>query len=378
MKSNKKVFLLGPAHPFRGGIADTQNQLAQNLKLLGYQVFVYTFTKQYPNFFFPGKTQFSDEQPPNAIKIERKIHSYKPTNWNKVAQTINAEKPDTVIFRYWSPVLAPCWAGIARNLDKEIKKIGLIDNWKPHEKKPWDSLLTRIFYKQMNGFATLSFAVGLQIESTLPNSPVWKGFHPIADNLPPAIPQEKARKILGWPENKKIVLFFGLVRKYKGLDLLITAFSKPPLYKSDVVLAIVGEAYESEKKYTEMIESLALKDRVLLDFNYATTEKARIVFSAADLVAQTYRNATQSGVTPLAYHFQVPLLVSDIPGLKTPVLEDSTGEICKIDPLEIAERLSFMFSGDVLTQCKSAFLKVKNKYHWRTFGKSLMAFINQI
>jgi hypothetical protein len=153
MKSNKKVFLLGPAHPFRGGIADTQNQLAQNLKLLGYQVFVYTFTKQYPNFFFPGKTQFSDEQPPNAIKIERKIHSYKPTNWNKVAQTINAEKPDTVIFRYWSPVLAPCWAGIARNLDKEIKKIGLIDNWKPHEKKPWDSLLTRIFYKQMNGFA---------------------------------------------------------------------------------------------------------------------------------------------------------------------------------------------------------------------------------
>ena len=127
-----------------------------------------------------------------------------------------------------------------------------------------------------------------------------------------------------------------------------------------------------------MIESLALKDRVLLDLNYATTEKARLVFSAADLVAQTYRSATQSGVTPMAYHFQVPLLVSDIPSLKTPVLEDSTGEICKINPQEIAERLSYMFSGDVLTRCKSAFLKLKNKYQWRTFGKSLMAFINRI
>ena len=256
MKDKKKVLILGPAYPFRGGIADTQNYLAQNLKNLGHEVVVFTFKTQYPKLLFPGKTQFSNESPPLRVNIKRKIHSFNPLNWRRVASSINQENPDVVIFRYWTPFLAPCWYGIGLNLNKAIKKIGLVDNWIPHETRPWDKTLTQLFSSQMDGFATLSEAVGNQIKADLPKRPVWKGFHPIADQLPPPLSKEKARDDLGWPKDKKIVLFFGLIRKYKGLDLLIEAFSNPPLKDSDVILVIVGEAYESQDKYVQLIHCL--------------------------------------------------------------------------------------------------------------------------
>ena len=378
MKNKKKVLLLGPAHPFRGGIADTQNYLAQNLESLGHEVTVFTFTSQYPKLLFPGKTQFSDEKAPGELNIKRKIHSFNPFNWSKVARSINRIKPDYVIFRYWTPFMAPCWYSIAQGINKTIKKIGLVDNWIPHETRFWDKSLTRLFSRQVDGFASLSKAVGDQISSDNPQLPVWKGFHPIADKLPQAIEQKKARKALGWPQDKKIVLFFGLIRKYKGLDLLIEAFSKTPLNHSKVILAIVGEAYESQKKYIKLIQKLDLNERIICDFNYANTQKASQVFCAADVIAQTYISATQSGVTPLAYHFHTPLLVSNIPGLCTPILEDQTGIITEIDPEKIAENLQKILFDDALPNFQDAFKKVRKKYSWKSYGQSLMTFMAQL
>lgn len=378
MKDKKKVLLLGPAHPFRGGIADTQNYLAQNLNALGHEVTVFTFTTQYPKLLFPGKTQFSDEKAPDQLNIKRKIHSFNPFNWSKVAQSINQLNPDYVIFRYWTPFLAPCWYGIARKIHKTIKKMGLVDNWIPHEPKFWDKTLTQLFSSQMDGFASLSTAVGDQIVSDNPQLPVWRGFHPITDHLPQAIPQEKAREALGWPQDKKIVLFFGLIRKYKGLNLLIEAFSKIPLNRSDVILAIVGEAYEPKQKYTELIRKLNLKERIICDFNYANSQKASQVFCAADVVAQTYTSATQSGVTPLAYHFKTPLLVSDLAGLRSPILEDQTGIVSEIKAEKIAENLNKILSNDKLSQFQPSFQKVGDKYSWKSFGLSLMNFMGQL
>ena len=378
MKDKRKVLLLGPARPFRGGIADTQNYLAQNLYALGHEVSVFTFTTQYPKLLFPGKTQFANERVPDQINIKRKIHSFNPFNWFKAVRSINLLKPDYVIFRYWTPFLAPCWYGIARGLNKKIQKIGLVDNWTPHETKYWDKILTQLFSSQMDGFATLSTAVGDQITSDKPQAPVWKGFHPIADHLPQTISQRKARKILGWPQDKKIVLFFGLVRKYKGLGLLIEAFSKTPLNRSDVILAIVGEAYESQHKYTELIQRLNLKDRVICDFNYANIQKTSHVFCAADVIAQTYISATQSGVTPLAYHFKIPLLVSDLAGLSTPILEDQTGMITEIESQKIAENLDEMLCEKRLSDYQPFFQKIGQKYSWRSFGQSLMSFMDEL
>lgn len=378
MKDKKKVLLLGPAHPFRGGIADTQNYLAQNLNALGHEVTVFTFTTQYPKLLFPGKTQFSDEKAPDQLNIKMKIHSFNPFNWSKVAQSINQINPDYVIFRYWTPFLAPCWYGIAREIHKTIKKIGLVDNWIPHEPKFWDKTLTQLFSSQMDGFASLSTAVGDQILTNKHQLPVWKGFHPIADHLPQTIPQEKAREALGWPQDKKIVLFFGLIRKYKGLDMLIEAFSKTPLNRLDVILAIVGEAYEPQLKYTELIRKLNLEERIICDFNYANSQKASQVFCAADVIALTYTSATQSGVTSLAYHFKIPLLVSDLAGLRNPILEDQTGMITEIKAEKIAVNLNKILSDDSLSEFQPSFQKVGKKYSWKSFGQSLMSFMAQL
>ena len=378
MKDKKKVLLLGPAHPFRGGIADTQNYLAQNLNALGHEVTVFTFTTQYPKLLFPGKTQFSDEKAPDQLNIKMKIHSFNPFNWSKVAQSINQINPDYVIFRYWTPFLAPCWYGIAREIHKTIKKIGLVDNWIPHEPKFWDKTLTQLFSSQMDGFASLSTAVGDQILTNKHQLPVWKGFHPIADHLPQTIPQEKAREALGWPQDKKIVLFFGLIRKYKGLDMLIEAFSKTPLNRLDVILAIVGEAYEPQLKYTELIRKLNLEERIICDFNYANSQKASQVFCAADVIALTYTSATQSGVTSLAYHFKIPLLVSDLAGLRNPILEDQTGMITEIKAEKIAVNLNKILSDDSLSEFQPSFQKVGDKYSWKSFGLSLMNFMGQL
>lgn len=378
MKDKKKVLLLGPAYPFRGGIAETQNYLAQNLMALGYEVKLYTFTTQYPKLFFPGKTQFSDEKEPDQLDIKRKVHSFNPFNWIKVARGINQLKPDYVIFRYWTPFLAPCWYGIARIIDKKIKKIGLVDNWIPHETGFGDKTLTKMFSSQMNGFASLSNAVGDQISLDKPDLPVWRGFHPIAEQLPQAISREKAREKLGWPKDKKIVLFFGLIRKYKGLDLLIEGFSHAPLNHSDTILAIVGESYEPKQKYIELIQKHKLNDRVICDFNYANTQKATFVFCASDVVAQTYISATQSGVTPLAYHYQTPLLVSDLPGLRTPIIEDHTGIVTQIEPKKIAQNLQKLLRDQVLLNYQASFKKVEKKYHWKSFGQSLMDFMNNL
>ena len=378
MKDKKKVLLLGPAHPFRGGIADTQNYLAQNLNTLGHEVTVFTFTTQYPKLLFPGKTQFSDEKAPDQLNIKMKIHSFNPFNWSKVAQSINQINPDYVIFRYWTPFLAPCWYGIAREIHKTIKKIGLVDNWIPHEPKFWDKTLTQLFSSQMDGFASLSTAVGDQILTNKHQLPVWKGFHPIADHLPQTIPQEKAREALGWPQDKKIVLFFGLIRKYKGLDMLIEAFSKTPLNRLDVILAIVGEAYEPQLKYTKLIRKLNLEERIICDFNYANSQKASQVFSAADVIALTYTSATQSGVTSLAYHFKIPLLVSDLAGLRNPILEDQTGMITEIKAEKIAVNLNKILSDDSLSEFQPSFQKVGDKYSWKSFGLSLMNFMGQL
>ena len=378
MMDKKKVLLLGPAHPFRGGIADTQNHLAKNIESLGHEVTVFTFTSQYPKLLFPGKTQLSEEKAPEQLNIKRKIHSFNPFNWSKVAGSINLIKPDYVIFRYWTPLMAPCWYSVACGINKNIKKIGVVDNWIPHETRIWDKTLTRLFSKRMDGFASLSKAVGDQISSDNPQLPVWKGFHPIADKLPQAISKEKARMVLGWPQDKKIVLFFGLIRKYKGLDLLIEAFSQAPLNHSGVILAIVGEAYEPSEKYTRLIRKYKLSERVICDFNYANTQKSTFVFCAADVVAQTYVSATQSGVTPLAYHYKTPLLVSDLPGLKTPILEDHTGIVTKIDPKKIAESIQKILRDEMRLNFQDSFQKVEKKYSWKSFGQSLMDFMAKL
>ena len=378
MRVKKKVLLLGPAYPYRGGIADTQNYLAQNLSRLGHEVLVYTFKYQYPKLLFPGKTQYSSVPMPKGIDIKRKIHSINPINWIKISNEINHYDPEIVLFRYWTPFLAPCWIWIAKRLSSKIKKIALVDNWIPHDKKPWDKTMNDLFGKTMDAFVTLSNAVVKEIMEDKPKTPIWSGFHPIADDLPKIISKAQARKKLGWSKEKNIVLFFGLIRKYKGLDLLIEAFSKSPLKSSKTLLAIVGEPYEKKEKYVSLIHQLKLEDRIMCDFNYADRELTRDVICAADVVAQTYRSATQSGVTPLAYYYQTPLLVSNLPGLKAPIEKDGTGVVTEKTPEKIANNLYEILKENNLLYYQKNLSQTLKNYTWQHFCKSMLSFINSV
>lgn len=378
MRVKKKVLLLGPAYPYRGGIADTQNYLAQNLSRLGHEVLVYTFKYQYPKLLFPGKTQYSSVPMPKGIDIKRKIHSINPINWIKISNEINHYDPDIVLFRYWTPFLAPCWIWIAKRLSSKIKKIALVDNWIPHDKKPWDKTMNDLFGKTMDAFVTLSNAVAKEIMEDKPKTPIWSGFHPIADDLPKIISKAVARKKLGWSKEKNIVLFFGLIRKYKGLDLLIEAFSKSPLKSSKTLLVIVGEPYEKKEKYVSLIHQLKLEDRIICDFNYADRELTRDVICAADVVAQTYRSATQSGVTPLAYYYQTPLLVSNLPGLKAPIEKDGTGVVTEKAPEKIANNLYEILQENNLLYYQKNLSQTLKNYTWQYFCKSMLSFINSV
>ena len=374
----KRFILLGPAHPYRGGIAETQNYLAKNLSNLGYEVLLFTFKFQYPKILFPGKTQYTSKTYPNGIVIKRKVNSVNPFNWIKVTEEINEYNPDVVFFRYWTPFISPCWSSIAYGLSKKIKKVAFVDNWIPHERSYFDNKMNNFFRNKMNAFITLSTSVANEIKLNSSENLIFEGFHPISDDLPEVISRNKARKKLGWSKDKKIVLFFGIIRKYKGLDLLIESFSKSPLKSSNTVLAIVGEPYEKEKKYTKLVQNLNLEERVICDFNYADNYKARDVICAADVIAQTYRSASQSGVTPLAYYYQTPILVSDLPGLKEPILRDGTGIISDKNPKNIAENLKKILEEESLSNYKKQIIKIVKKYDWKSFCKSIVNLLEDI
>ncbi|MEQ9186588.1 MAG: glycosyltransferase, partial [Cryomorphaceae bacterium] len=261
--TKQKVVIIGPAHPFRGGIADTNEAMARAFQRGGSDVTLVTFTVQYPDLLFPGKTQFSTDPAPEGLDIRRIIHSFNPMNWISAAREIRRLNPDVVIMRYWLPFLAPCFGIIARLLPKKVTVIGLTDNVIPHEKRFMDAGFTWFFMRGCDGFMALSSSVlqDLRALSKLPSSYFP---HPINDQLPPPIPKVDARELLQLEPDGIYLLFFGFIRKYKGLDLLLEAMGNEKLRQRGVKLIVAGESYDGMDEYHEIIARLGLEDRVML------------------------------------------------------------------------------------------------------------------
>ena len=376
-KAALDYLIIGPAYPFRGGIAETQHQLALALQNKGKRVELVTFTKLYPKIIFPGKTQLSQESAPDGLIIKSLLHAYNPLKWSQVLNYIKSKSPRVVVFRYYTPFLALAYAGIAKKLPDGIKKIALVDNWIPHEKRRFDKKLNALLAKQMDAFTSLSPFVAKQIEKNF-TGPVWAGFHPINRNLCTKIPQQKAKSILSWDADVAYVLFFGLIRKYKGLELLIQAFDSPELKKKNIKLYVAGECYENESKYIHLIESLELQNQIVLDFNFKNNSQIQQLFSAASLVAQTYHTATQSGVTPLAYCYEKPLLVSDIEGLRTPIEKDQTGLVVKKKPEAIAAGIIKLLEKQEYNRFEKNIKKASEKYSWKSYSDQWDEFVSNI
>ncbi len=342
---------------------------------------MYTFTLQYPGFLFPGKTQFTNDPAPAGLTISRKINSCNPFNWIKVGNQIRNKKPDMVVFAYWMSFMAPCFGTIAKQIRKNHKTrcIGLIHNMIPHEPNVLDKYLPPSFVKQMDGFTTLSHAVIKDIDQfDKHNKPKSWAPHPIYDHYGELIDKIEARKQLGLSADGKYVLFFGFIRDYKGLDLLIDAFGDLRLQDMGVRLLVAGEFYGDPQPYLNRIRSLDISDIVILHNDYIPDNKVNLYFRACDIVAQPYKTATQSGVTQVAFHFECPMLVTNVGGLPEIVPDGKIGYVVNPDAQDIADALVRYYKENKEEEFTAGVREEKLKYGWDRMTAAVLNSYSQI
>lgn len=373
-----KIVFVGPAHPFRGGIAAFNDKLAEELSLQGHEVIIYTFKLQYPSFLFPGESQYSDSPKINNIKTIELINSINPLNWISSASKIKKEKADIVISRFWLPFMGPSLGSILRQLkSKKTRVISIVDNAIPHESRPGDKAFTKYFLKGNDAFITLSKEVKKELEGFKTNKEILFTPHPLYDHYGELIDLLEAKKKLNLDQSKKYILFFGLVREYKGLDLLLKAYSETKDLQEEVEIIIAGEYYEKKEKYDSLIESLGIQDKVHQSNGFIPDHEVNLYFSACDLVVQPYKTATQSGVTQVAYHFEKPMIVTNVGGLAEICPDGKVGYISEPNTDNLAEKLEQFFSGDS-NRFQSTIQEEKEKYSWSIFIDKLLSLYNRI
>ena len=376
--SNKKVIIIGPAFPFRGGIANFNNALAQEYQRRGDEVTLYSFSLQYPSFLFPGTTQYEIGVAPKNLKIKTLINSVNPFNWISVASKINKDQPDYVIIRYWLPFMAPCLGSIARLLNKKIKIIAIADNIIPHEKRIGDTFFTRYFVKSCDAFVSLSESV-LDDISMFTDS-TFKKFipHPIYDIFGDTITKEKAIENLGLNPKDKHLLFFGFVRKYKGLDLMLQAMADSRIIDLGIKLIIAGEFYDDKTVYTDMINNLGIVNNIIIKGDFIPSDKVKDYFCAVDMITQTYLTATQSGVTQIAYSFNRPMLVTDVGGLAEIVPNNKVGYVTSKNPTEIADVIIDFYKNNKEKEFSNNARLEKKRFRWKFFVEGIDELMNSV
>ena len=341
-----KVIIIGPAHPLRGGLATFDQRLAKEFQDQGYDCCIYSFSLQYPSFLFPGKTQYTDDPPPDGIKIFTRINSVNPANWLLVGRELKKANPDIIVVRYWLPFMGPALGTILR-IDRKnhhSRVVAITDNILPHEKRPGDRGFTQYFLRSCDAFVTMSEKVMSDLRVFEKTKPAVQLPHPLYDNFGEAVSRYEARAYLrgqGLPigNDEKILLFFGFIRKYKGLDILLDAMAQPSVQAARIKLMIAGEFYEDPGPYQDQIAKLGLSPSLILKTDFIPDREVRYYLCAADAVIQPYRNATQSGVTPLAYHFERPMIVSDVGGLPSLVPHEKAGLVAGADPVSLAKAI---------------------------------------
>ena len=384
-----KIILLGTTYPYRGGLATFNERLARQFREEGHEVELWTFTLQYPSFLFPGKTQYSSEQPPANLAIRRVLNSCNPFNWLRVGRQIRKAAPDMLVCCYWMAFFAPAYGLISRMARRngKTKTIALVHNMMPHEPSILDKLFAPYFVASQDGFIALSESVKEdieKIESSLPCgegrggvSPVSVSPHPIYDHYGERMSKAEACQALNIPADKQYMLFFGLVRAYKGLDLLLDAFAQIKDQLPSLQLIIAGEFYEHEDKYRSQIVANKLSDRVILRNEFIPDADLRKYFGAADLIVQPYKSATQSGVTQVAFHFEKPMLVTNVGGLGEIVHDHQMGYACEPSADAIAADLLDYFTNDRQADYTSYLKKEKTKYAWSNITRAFLTILSK-
>ena len=348
--AQKKIVIIGPAHPLRGGIAIFNQRLCRQFKEEGHECSIYSFSLQYPSFFFPGTSQYTNEPAPTDVEIYSVINSIHPLNWLQVGNEIRRIKPDIVLVRYWLPLMGPALGSVLRRIRKNHHTyiIALTDNVIPHEKRFGDVPFTRYFLKACDAFITMSEKVMTDLRSFEPTKPAKLVYHPLYDNFGDPVSKAIAREKLGIKQDEKVILFFGFIRHYKGLDLLLQAMKivkdrQQQSGAANIKLLVAGEFYEDDKPYREQIQQLGIEDMLILRTDFIPDSEVKYFMCASDMVIQPYRNATQSGVTPLAYHFEKPMVVTNVGGLAALVPHEQVGLVAEPDPQSLADSIRRYF-----------------------------------
>ena len=369
------VIIIGPAHPLRGGGITTFNQrMARQFQGDGHQTTIYSFSLQYPGFLFPGKSQFTDEPAPKDLDIRSRINSINPFNWASIGNEIKKINPDIVVVRFWIPFMGPCLGTILRIIkkNKHTKIICIADNILPHEKRFGDKPFTRYFIKPVDAFITMSEKVFNDLKTFTSKKAVLIN-HPLYDNFGEKISKQEARKKLGIENEELVILFFGFIRKYKGLDILLDAMKiisgNPQTRKPKLLIA--GEFYDDKKIYDEQIDRLGIREQLILHTNFIPDGEVKNYMCAADVVIQPYRNATQSGVIPLAYHYEVPMIVTNVGGLPAMVPDNKVGLVAEPTAESLAKKIVEYFDKGE-NYFLPSLLEEKKRFSWAKLLQSIL------
>ena len=372
-----KIAILSCFYPYRGGISQFNACLFEELSK-GHIVKAFNFSRQYPEFLFPGKTQYVTEDD-EAVPVESVslLDTANPFSYIKTYRAIREWQPDVLIVRYWMSYFAPSLGYITRKMKKHCKVISILDNVVPHEPHFFDAPMTRYFLKGSTGSVTLCEAVSKDLLALKPDAEYTVIQHPLYSHFGMKKDRSEAERKLSLKPGKKNILFFGLIREYKGLDILLEAFRD---LDDSYQLIIAGEPYGSFDKYQKIIDSLPGKDRIFMDLKYIKDSEVSDYFSAADIAVLPYRSATQSGISSVSYHFEVPMIVTNVGGLKETIGDRGTGLVANEGtPEAIRKEIEKYFADPCIKEnCIQSIRVEKDRLSWNTFARKLTEFIGQL
>jgi glycosyltransferase involved in cell wall biosynthesis len=383
LRGNDNLFMriafLSPFYPYRGGIAQFSDSLYNELRKTN-DVKAFTFKRQYPSVFFPGKSQFVLEDDLNrGISAERVLDTINPFTFAKTSLMISDFKPDIFLLSYWMPFFAPSFgriAGSVKKIDNRVKIVSIMHNVLPHEKRTGDIPLTKYFLNKCSGFAVLNEESKRQLLSIKPDAKYLVRAHPLYDHYGDKVDKQEARIKLSIPPDKKVILFFGLIRGYKGLDLLIEAMKK---LDDSHLLLIAGEVYGKFDKYNELIEKYSLQNKIKLNLKYIPDKELPLYFSAADVCVLPYRSGTQSGIVAVSYYFRLPVIVTDTGGLKEMVEEGKTGlVVSKPEPELLAHAIDKFMKIKDNSHFEENIEKFRQEHSWKSFAEKLIEFCKSL
>lgn len=367
-----KITILGPAHPYRGGIAAYSERLAHQFQMEGHDVDMVTFTLQYPGFLFPGKTQYSPDPAPADLKIVRRVNSCNPFNWIAVGREICRMAPDMLVIGFWLPFMSPCFGTIARlaRRNKHTRVVTVLHNLIPHEHRIGDRPLARYFCSSVDAFMALSKSVLADIDVFDHKKPRCYSPHPLYDNFGLSASKAESCTQLGLDPSLRYLMFFGLIRDYKGLDWLLEAFARSSASRDpNVRLIVAGEFYGDGSKYLQQAKDLGIDQSIVWRTEFVPDAQVRYYFGASDLIVQPYKTATQSGVTQIAYHFEKPMLVTRVGGLAEIVPDGKVGYSVEPHIDAIADAITdFCTTERDFTQ---GIKDEKQKYSWAVMSQKI-------